>query len=395
MSRPVKGTVLAFALALVFAGVESAESLHGSSQNPLAGSRVFGSKGCIKCHAVNGIGGTVGPDLGRTVQSRSFYDLASAMWNHLPRMVKQMAQEGLARPRLAVQETSDLIGFLYALNYFDPPGDPAVGARYFSEKRCINCHQVRGAGGVVGPSLDLFRQFGSPLFVAAALWNHGPQMTEAMKSQGIERPAFIGPELHDLLAYLTPASAALREGPVYVLPGRTREGHRLFRERRCIACHRVKGEGGKVGPDLVGRGVRRTFLEFSAAMWNKAPTMVSAMKARGIALPQLDAEEMADIVAYLNALGYFAQPGNPSRGKGLAKDRGCFACHGATSGGAAVASDLSKLKNLDSPAAAITMLWNHTVVPPPGPGGQERAWPEFTAEEMTDLVAWLQSLGPP
>jgi len=393
MSKTVRWILVAVALVLWPLDPGWTQPVFGPSQDPLAGSRVFGAKGCVTCHAVNGLGGTVGPDLGRIARPRSFYDLATAMWNHLPRMVERMQQRGLARPHLGVQETADLIGFLYTLNYFDPPGNPAVGARYFAEKHCISCHQVGGSGGVVGPNLDFLKQFASPLFVAAALWNHGPQMMEAMKAKGIERPAFIGPELHDLLAYLVPASAGPREGPLYVLPGRADEGRRLFTDKRCIACHNVDGEGGRVGPDLVGRGVRRSLLEFSAAMWNKAPAMVAAMKARGIAVPQLRPDEMADIVAYLYAVRYFAEPGNASNGKTLAKDKGCLRCHGASRAGAKLASDLATTKGFQSPAAVIAALWNHAVVPLPGSAGQKGGWPEFRPEEMADLVAWLQSFG--
>ena len=393
MSKTVKWSLVAVALVLWPLDPAWAQPVFGPSQDPLAGSRVFGTKGCATCHAVNGLGGTVGPDLGRIARPRSFYDLATAMWNHLPRMVERMQQRGLARPHLGVQETADLIGFLYTLNYFDTPGNPDVGARYFAEKRCISCHQVGGSGGVVGPNLDFLKQFASPLFVAAALWNHGPQMMEAMKTGGIERPAFIGPELHDLLAYLVPASSGPREGPLYVLPGRAEEGRRLFTDKRCIGCHNVAGEGGRVGPDLVGRGVRRSLLEFSAAMWNKAPAMVAAMKARGIAVPQLRAEEMADIVAYLYAVRYFADPGNASNGKALAKDKGCLRCHGASRAGAKLASDLATTKGSQSPAAVIAGLWNHAVLPLPGLAGQKGVWPEFRPEEMADLVAWLQSFG--
>jgi mono/diheme cytochrome c family protein len=390
MNNLAKWSLIAIGLVLWPGTGVRAQPVFGPSQNPLAGSRVFGAKGCSKCHAVNGVGGAVGPDLGRIARPRSFYDLASAMWNHLPRMVAQMAQQGVTRPHLKIQETADLIGFLYTLNYFDAPGNPEVGARYFAEKHCINCHQVGGSGGVVGPNLDFFKQFGSPLFVAAALWNHGPQMTEAMKAQGIERPSFIGPELQDLLAYLVPASAGPREGPVYVLPGRADVGRRLFSTKRCISCHRVGSEGGRVGPDLVERGVRRSLLEFSAAMWNKAPAMVTAMKARGIAIPELRPEEMADIVAYLYAVRYFAGPGDVGKGKMLAKDKGCLHCHGAARGSGKAAPDLATAKGLESPAAVITALWNHAVVTPPGVGGKS-AWPEFHAEEMADLVAWLQA----
>ncbi len=41
-------------------------------QDPLAGSDVFESKGCVECHAVNGIGGTSASDLGQISRRRSF-----------------------------------------------------------------------------------------------------------------------------------------------------------------------------------------------------------------------------------------------------------------------------------------------------------------------------------
>ena len=393
MSQTVKWSLVAVALVLCALGQAWAQPVFSPSQDPLAGSRVFGTKGCATCHAVNGVGGTVGPDLGRIPRPRSFYDLATAMWNHLPRMVERMEQRGIPRPHLSGPETADLIGFLYTLNYFDAPGNPGVGARYFAEKRCVACHQVGGTGGVVGPNLDFLKQFASPLFVAAALWNHGPQMTEAMKARGLERPAFIGPELQDLLAYLVPASVGPREGPVYVLPGRADMGRRLFAEKRCIACHSVGGEGGHVGPDLVDRGVRRSLIEFSAAMWNKAPAMMAAMTARGISLPQLRPEEMADIVAFLYSVRYFAEPGNVSNGKTLAKNKGCLRCHGAYRDRVKVASDLASAKGLESPATVIAALWNHAVVAPSVPSVQKGTWPEFRPEEMVDLVTWLQSPG--
>ena len=112
MSKTVKWTLVAVALVLWPLDPAWAQPVFGPSQDPLAGSRVFGTKGCATCHAVNGLGGTVGPDLGRIARPRSFYDLATAMWNHLPRMVERMQQRGLARPHLGVQETADLIGFL-------------------------------------------------------------------------------------------------------------------------------------------------------------------------------------------------------------------------------------------------------------------------------------------
>jgi len=320
------GVVLAALLALWAADPAAAQPAVGPSQDPTAGARVFDQKGCVKCHAINGVGGKIGPDLTRVARPHSFFDLATAMWNHMPRMAERMKQLGVDRSRLEPQETRDLIAFLYTLGYFDVHGNRENGRKLFVAKKCVVCHQVGTAGGSGGPSLDSMKVFASPILVATALWNHGPQMAEAMKEKGIERPALTGAELRDLIAYLSPATGAPPQGGVYALPGRAEAGRLLFAEKHCVECHSSAGAGGQVGPDLVDRNVRRSPLEFAAAMWNKAPAMALAMQQRGIAIPTLRPEEMADIVAYLYSTRYFAS-GGISRGWKVAYEKGCLACH--------------------------------------------------------------------
>ncbi len=380
-------------LLLAFLYPASAQPLFSPTQDPVAGSRVFGAKGCVKCHSVNGMGGKVGPDLGRIPRPRSFYDLATAMWNHLPRMAERMRELGIPRPQLDARETGDLIAFLFTLDYFDPPGNAEAGRRLFIEKKCVVCHQIAGTGGVVGPNLDFLKQYGSPIFVAAAMWNHGPAMAEAMRAKKIERPSFRESELIDVIAYIKSASPAPVEGPLFVLPGRADEGGRLFVGKRCIECHSVGGRGGRVGPDLVERGVGRSLTQFAAAMWNKAPTMMEAASARGITLPQLQAEEMAAIVAYLYSVQYFAGAGDPGRGRELAGSKGCLGCHPLAGQGARAAGDLAQVKGLDSPAAVISALWNHSFIMQERTERRKVFWPQFRPEEMADLAAFLQGVG--
>ena len=389
MMRSVRWMVLTSAVLVAPLGAVSAQPVMSPSQDPLAGSQVFGSKGCVKCHSVNGVGGKVAPDLARTMRPRSFVDLATAMWNHLPQMTDRMKQLGITRPQLTSKEAGDLVGFLYMLNYFDAPGNPDAGKRVFSEKRCIVCHTVRGTGGVVGPTLDHLRQFRSPIFVASALWNHGPQMAEKMKERGIDRPTFTAKELRDLSAYLAPATAGPEEGPLYVLPGRPESGRQLFAEKRCIECHAVGGAGGRVGPDLVERGLRESPMEFAATIWNKAPAMAAVMQSKGISVPQLAPEQMADIVAYLYSVRYFAS-GNVQQGYSVASQKGCLHCHVLRGERGKPASDLAKVKGLDSPAAVLAALWNHALVTPTV-AGKKRDWPVFASREMADLIAMLQS----
>ena len=394
MRLTLRWTVVVLALVLLSVCAAWAQPLFTPSQDPVAGARVFGAKGCSKCHSVNGVGGKVGPDLARISRPRTFYDLAAGLWNHLQRMTARMQELGITRPRLDARETADLIGFLFTLNYFDSPGNPEAGRKIFTAKRCILCHTYRGAGGVVGPSLDHLSQFGSPIYVAAAMWNHGPQMAETMKEKGIDRPTFTGNDLRDMIAYLAPGTSGLQEGPVYALFGRPEAGRQLFAAKRCIECHAVGGVGGRVGPDLVARGVRRSPVEFATTIWNKAPAMAAAMKTRGITLPQLSPGEMADIVAYLYSVRYFGSAGNITNGWAVATQKGCLTCHAVSGERGKPASDLTKLHGLDSPAAVVASLWNHAAVTPPSvTGGRKWEWPIFNQQEMADLIALLQSLG--
>ncbi len=392
MKQASRCVVAGVALLLWCAGSPSAQELFSPTQNPIAGSRVFRTKGCVQCHAVNGVGGDIGPDLARIPRPRSFYDLAAAMWNHFPRMAKKMRELKISRPHLYPRETANLIAFLYTLNYFDRPGNLEAGQRLFVEKQCVVCHQVGGTGGVVGPNLDFLKQYGSPIFVATAMWNHSPAMAEAMRARGIERPAFKGSELVDLIAYLKSASPEPAEEPLYVLPGRAEEGRRLFSEKKCLGCHRVGGKGGRVGPDLGGRGVHRSLTEFAAAMWNKTPAMIKAMKARGVPLPQLEPQEMADIVAYLYSVRYFAEPGDSRKGEKLVTSKGCLSCHAVRGKGGKSATDLTRSKRPLSPAAAVSVMWNHALGMEEQTKTQKDTWPQFRPEDMADLVAYLQAL---
>jgi mono/diheme cytochrome c family protein len=197
----------------------------------------------------------------------------------------------------------------------------------------------------------------------------------------------------DLVAYIRSASPLPVTGPLHVLPGRAEQGHRLFVEKRCSDCHGVAGRGATVGPDLAERGVHQSLTQFAAAMWNKAPTMLAAMKARGIAVPRLEAEEMADIVAYLYAVQYFAQPRDTQRGARLARDKGCLGCHTVHARDAKPPIDLAQSAAADSPAGVVGALWNHSFVRESA-GRPAAGWAALRGDELADLVAFLRSLRP-
>jgi mono/diheme cytochrome c family protein len=365
----------------------------GPGQNVLAGSRLFGAMGCAGCHAIDGVGGAVGPDLGRPSTSHSYYGFAAAMWNHLPQMVQRMNELEMARPRLDPWEAGDLIAFLVWLDYFDPPGDVENGRLLVAEKRCLVCHQVDGVGGVAGPDLEFLSRYGSPIQIATAMWNHGPAMTEEMQAKGIERPSFTSSELTDLITYLESGSPEIPTASQYVLPGRPDEGRQRFVDRGCSQCHSVRGEAGMLGPDLGRMGRHESMIDFAAAMWNKAPTMLAAIQRSGMSVPRLNAADMADLVAYLSSVRYFGEAGNPTRGARRVRDKGCLDCHSVQGGGGGTAGDLAQTRGLDSPAAVIAALWNHALLREGEAGQLGVSWRTFSTVEMADLSAFLQTLG--
>jgi mono/diheme cytochrome c family protein len=389
----VKHGLVIMLVVVGLAAAAGAQPMRGDAQDPLAGARVFGVKGCARCHAVNGVGGKDGPDLARAARPRSFHDLGAALWNHAPRMADRMRSLGIARPRLDPQEAGDLVAFLFAASYFEPRGSREAGRRVFAEKRCVSCHQVGGVGGVVGPALDRFGGSATPVALAAAMWNHAVPMATTMRAGAFSRPTLTADNLRDVIAYVDGTAPVAGETPLYVLPGNAERGRALFSDKRCAGCHAAAGSGGASAPDLTGRHRGGSALELAAAMWNKAPAMTAAMQRRGMTAPQLEPAEAADIFAYLIAVRYTAA-GDPRKGRAVASTKGCLGCHSVRGEGAKGAVDLARTRRAATPAGALAALWNHSFIGA-APGAHDRGVSAaMTGDEMADLVAFLQSVAP-
>jgi mono/diheme cytochrome c family protein len=359
----------------------------------LAGFDVFSRKGCGKCHAIRGVGGGVGPDLGRLEGAKGYFDLAAAMWNHLPRMGARMRETRTDRPQLTAREVNDLIAFLFTAQYWDELGDPKAGETLFSAKGCASCHSLGGRGGNVGPSLDPLKRANSPVLVATGMWNHGPRMAEVMKERGIARPTFTGKEMIDLIAYVVAASRDTSTETAQVVPGTPERGEKIFQERHCATCHTVGGKGGKVGPELGRAGHHESLTSFTARMWNHGPAMWIKMKERGLEVPRLSGQDMADILAYLYVSHYFDRTASASRGQQLVQDKGCLRCHSVRGKGGKAAADFATSTVVKSAAGVVAGMWNHSGLMEASAQRQEVAWPTLSAIELADVTAYVTSLG--
>jgi PQQ-dependent dehydrogenase (methanol/ethanol family) len=126
-----------------------------------------------------------------------------------------------------------------------PSGQVAIGQGLF-QTRCADCHGI-DAKGVHGPDLTIV--FGNGATDAQVL------QTIRRGVPGTEMPASNAPEaeLRAIVAYLHTLGAT----PGDAVVANAANGERLFASS-CLACHRVNGRGGVLGPDLSRVGVRRS-----------------------------------------------------------------------------------------------------------------------------------------
>jgi cytochrome c2 len=265
------------------------------------GGRLFESKGCILCHAVRGQGGKIGPDLAAISGVDTPIEWAQALWNHAPAMEKNIGKVGVAWPRFEKNEMNDLLAYVREV-VGGPrseskllPADPGHGRELFNSKSCVACHAVQGRGGHTGPDLAAGRQ--SPLSMvqfAGVMWNHSPQMYQAMNIRGIERPRFAGQEMADLMAFFN----SLR---YFEADGSVQAGRGLFTSRGCSRCHGANAQGTSLGPALGGSQRHVNSVVLATALWRHGPEMYRRTQSLGIPWPKLEENDLGDLFAFLNA----------------------------------------------------------------------------------------------
>jgi mono/diheme cytochrome c family protein len=116
------------------------------------------------------------------------------------------------------------------------------------------------------------------------------------------------------------------------------------------------------------------------------------MRERGIEVPKLAGQDMADILSYLYVSHYFEQTASRARGQKLVQDRGCTACHSVRGKGGKLAADFATSTVVGSPASLIAGMWNHAVYMEAKAQTQNIAWPALKGQELADIAAYLNSL---
>ncbi len=364
------------------------------SEPLLEGQRIFQGKLCSTCHRAAGDppGERSAPDLVRERSWRDVMQLAGNAWNHAPTMMAQMQAQGIERPVLSPEDMGKLVAYLFYLNFLDDRGDAARGRTLFEQRSCSSCHQIAGLGGRVGPRLDELKTFATSLFLAQALWNHGPQMAAKMGDLQLERPRFEKDDVAHLTAFLRgDVDPAASRALTFAEVGNPRAGKSLFRSKGCIKCHAIDGNGGHEAPDLGTHSRPRTVSEMAGALWNHGPAMWRRMKTLAVPFPPLTNRDMADVLSYLYFVQYMGSAGDSAKGREVFRAKSCSRCHVADGEGTRVGPDLVSSPALDSPLPWTAAIWNHAPAVEKSLREAQVPWPNFANDEMSDLVAFLRS----
>jgi len=253
------------------------------------GRALFGELRCVSCHAVNGRGGTMGPELTR------IGDKVRRDWlfGYLKDPHREQPETAMLQYRLTDTEVRDLTAFL--LDEYRTPGGEAEGApapyqdahavaegrSVFVKRGCYGCHQLAGVRetGKIGPSL-------------AGVADRDPEQLpyggKAVRRTAdnyiflkVQQPDALGaPSLMPTFSFtpaqaatITMALASLRKAdlpasrvvkkappPPYRPEGRFGE---LVVRYRCLSCHRIGGSGGDLSTvplDRIGSQLQHDYL---------------------------------------------------------------------------------------------------------------------------------------
>ncbi|HEV3330207.1 MAG TPA: c-type cytochrome [Bryobacteraceae bacterium] len=338
------------------------------------GEQLFQTEQCVQCHGINGRGGALAPDLGKHI-GRDFTPtvMASLMWNHAPEMWPAMRKQGIVKGTLSPESAADLFAYFVSARYFERSGDAGRGKQVFAAKHCADCHGVTTSAAAGAPGEAKWTSLADPTTLVQQMWNHGEQMRQAYTERTLRWSPLTSQELRDMLVYLQNLPETRELVTAFEFPP-SASGAALFQSKGCATCHQ-----GKLA--LENRLRNQNLTDIAVDMWNHQASMKQPA-------PKLSQEEMRQILGYVWTRQYFRGSGDAVRGKQVFTVKNCASCHSDSASGAPL---LSKGVEGYSDITIISALWEH------GPRmldlmtERKLVWPRFTAAEMADLIAYLNS----
>jgi len=338
------------------------------------GEQLFQTERCVQCHSINGRGGALAPDLGKRID-REFTPtvMASLMWNHAPQMWSAMRNQGVVQGTLSPESAADLFAYFVSARYFERSGDAGRGKQVFAVKHCADCHGVTTSNAAGAPPVAKWQSLADPTILVQQMWNHGGQMRQAYAERKLRWSPFTSQELRDVLVYLQNLPETRELVTAFEFPP-SASGSALFQSKGCAECHQ-----GKFA--LENRLRNQNLTDIAVDMWNHQASMKQPP-------PDLSQEEMRQILGYVWTRQYFRGSGDAAHGKQVFAEKSCGSCHNQSASGA---PPLSATVEGYSDITMISALWEHGPRMLDQMTERKLAWPRFTAQEMADLIAFLNS----
>jgi mono/diheme cytochrome c family protein len=339
------------------------------------GEQIFQTQQCIQCHSVNGRGGHIAPDLAKRVD-RDFTPsvMASLMWNHAPDMWAAMKKQGVTKSQLSSEAAGDLFAYFVSQRYFEKPGDAGRGKQVFAAKHCAGCHGLTTSPDPAAPPVAKWESLADPTVLAQQMWNHGAKMRDEFAKKKLAWSKLTSQELTDMLVYLQNQPETKSLAGNFQFPPSDTGGEALFQAKGCNGCHT-----GRLA--LEGLLRNQTLTDIAVDMWNHQPEMKQPP-------PTFTPDEMRQIIGYLWTKQYFRGDGSADRGKKVFTEKNCATCHNDPSSGA---PKLARGKDAYSDITIVSSLWSHGPAMLDLMNRKKLAWPHFTAQQMSDLIAYLNA----
>jgi mono/diheme cytochrome c family protein/cytochrome c553 len=391
------------------------------------GKEIFGRLRCLSCHILNGKGGIIGPNLSKISQKTSRSWLSA--WIKSPSTYNTHTK--MPTFNMATMERLGLIEYLFWESEVDDLdedddleeslpeqtvteiiGSPDSGRDIFLAKGCVNCHQLPDikANPEFAPSLKSLADkhiekidFGKteiprtlPDYIAVKLQN------PRVYGDKLKMPYFgFSPEEVGRLTTIllgrsdsVPSSYQQQKQTVNIPPAAGEVG-KIFKRYKCLSCHQLGGQGGKLAPDLTFEGSKtrkewlKNYLEKPYAI---RPYLVERMPRFNMTNQEAEiVAEYAELVLRNNEIDEtpHAQEGNPAIGRRLYFDKYvCQSCHSIDGNGGYYGPALEGVSNRRKSAWLDTRLVN------PHPYDSDAREPALSIpdEERKNILAFLSTL---
>ncbi|MFV1951697.1 MAG: hypothetical protein ACC630_07075 [Nitrospinota bacterium] len=342
--------------------------------SPMNGLTIFLEKRCIRCHSLQSDEKTFGPDLIKSLKNDDIFRIYGKLWSHSPQMFKYMEKKDISHPIFKRDEMKAVLDFLYFLNFFTEKGDVESGRAFFTNSICSKCHAIGRHGKRDGISLDKYKIYMSPIYLATSLWNHGLDMKFQLSAGKYGWPELKGSDLSSLSQFIVDFATEKDTRRVYSLSGSPVKGKMVFEDIGCLSCHKKNVYYDKR---------QKSALDIASDMWKGGPKMWTAMKSGGMKIPEFTADEFVDLVAYLYFINYPGREGDEDSGKEVF-DNNCSRCHDNGPGPA-----LKEIRGRHDYLDLMTTMWNHSEDMLNVAKEKGVTWPRFLGHDMNDLLKFL------